>query len=116
MVPMTAPATAAEPGDPVLPEPGDAGFIGPVRLVLWEDGAFSYPYLRVPVPFGLFLRLPPHPAYKWEYYGGRGVLTPRPKFMHAVRAIAGVETPPDLRAPRTVRDRTPVVRPLADAD
>ncbi len=109
-------APAAPPDAAAPPEPGDPAFIGPVRLVFWEEDAFSYPYLRVPVPYGLFVCLPPHPAYKWEYYGGRGVLTPRPKLMNAVRPTVGIEPPPDLRDPQTCHDRSPVLRPLIDAD
>ena len=70
-----APAAAPpEPGDPEPgdPEPGDPEFVGPVRLVFWEGDPFSFPYLRVPVPFGLFLRLPRHPSHPgvtWAFVG-----------------------------------------------
>ena len=115
-----APRTiVTDPIGPRLPEPGDRHFVGPVRLVSWfpeQEGWWSYPYLKLPIPFGLFLRLPRHPAYKWEYYGGRAVLTPRPKAMHAVRPTRGVDVPEDLRDPETFRGDVPTVRPLIDAD
>ena len=130
-MPDPAPAAAAprtivvdpvDPVDPVgprQPEPGDRHFIGPVRLVSWfpdQEGWWAYPYLRLPIPFGLFRRLPRHPAYKWEYYGGRAVLTPRPKPMHAVRPLRGVEVPGDLRDPETFRGETPTIRRFEEAD
>ena len=100
------------------PEPGDPDFIGPVRLVYWHEpeGAFTYPYVQVPVPFGLFRALPRHPAYKWEYYGGRGVLTPRPKLMHCVRPTRGAPLPDDLTEPETFRGDAPAIRPLEPDD
>jgi GNAT superfamily N-acetyltransferase len=44
-----------------------------------------YPRIELPVTFEQFHRLPRNPAYKFEYFGGRAVLTARPKLFSCVR-------------------------------
>jgi GNAT superfamily N-acetyltransferase len=39
--------------------------------------------LELPIPFSEFARLPRHPAYKYEYFDNRAVLTPRPCYRRA---------------------------------
>jgi ribosomal protein S18 acetylase RimI-like enzyme len=47
-----------------------------------------------------FHRLPKHAAYKHEYYGGRYVLTPRPKAYHAMLDLPAFAAPPGAPAGR----------------
>lgn len=47
--------------------------------------------LELPIPFSEFVRLPRHPAYKYEYFGGRAVLTPRPRYRHATVELTTLE-------------------------
>lgn len=46
--------------------------------------------LELPIPFAEFVRLPRHPAYKYEFFGGRAVLTPRPRYRHAIVDLAAL--------------------------
>ena len=55
-------------------------------------------YFRpVELPLGIddFHRLPRNAAYKYEYYGGRAVLSPRPKAFTCVRDLSPVGHPGD---------------------
>jgi GNAT superfamily N-acetyltransferase len=68
--------------------------------------------IEVPLTWQQFWQLPRNPAYKYEYFDGRGWLSPRPKSCHAVldlrtfaRPIAGMATHDEI-----------VIRPLQDAD
>jgi hypothetical protein len=40
--------------------------------------------IELHLPFKEFLRIPRNSAYKYEYFDGRAVLSPRPKCYHAV--------------------------------
>src|SRR5437867_4093979 len=44
--------------------------------------------IELHLPFDEFLRLPRHSAYKYEYFDGRAVLSPRPRCYHAVLDLA----------------------------
>ena len=44
--------------------------------------------LELLISFEEFQRLPRHPAYKYEYFGGRAVLSPRPSYERAVLDVA----------------------------
>jgi hypothetical protein len=64
----------------------------------------------VSASFEDFRRLPQHPAYKREYYGGEIVLTPRPRYDHALLDLGRwVEGAAAAHARATIR-------PLADSD
>jgi GNAT superfamily N-acetyltransferase len=39
--------------------------------------------LELSIPFSEFARLPRHPAYEYEYFDGRAVVTPRPRYRRA---------------------------------
>jgi hypothetical protein len=41
------------------------------------------PVVQIPMSIEQFHRLPRHPAYKYEFLGGKAMLTPRAKFYHA---------------------------------
>jgi GNAT superfamily N-acetyltransferase len=59
-----------------------------------------------------FDKLPYNAAYKYEYFGDRALLTPRPKFYHAILHLQNrLVLPKDIDTPGTVR-----VRPLRDGD
>lgn len=68
--------------------------------------------LELTIPFAEFMRLPRHPAYKYEYFGGRAVLTPRPHSRHASVELAAL---PPAHSPSSVPD-TVVIRPLEPGD
>lgn len=55
------------------------------------DGWFSR--IELPISFEEFDRLPRNAAYKYEYFGGRAVLTPRPKYHRAVLELGPTATP-----------------------
>jgi hypothetical protein len=42
------------------------------------------PAVEFQVPFDTFERLPRHPASRYEYFGGRAVLTPHPHYAQAL--------------------------------
>lgn len=55
--------------------------------------------VELPIAFSEFVRLPRHPAYKYEYFGGRAVLTPRPSTRYAIvelDVLASESSPPTL--------------------
>lgn len=65
--------------------------------------------IELPLTWQQFWQLPRNPAYKYEYFDGRGWLTPRPKSCHAML---------DLRTfinPIAVDDKL-LIRPLQDTD
>jgi GNAT superfamily N-acetyltransferase len=62
--------------------------------------------VRLRMSLRQFHRLPRCPAYKYEYFGGRAVLTPRPKLYHALLDLRTFAPPPD-------GDRPPV-RPVRE--
>ena len=64
--------------------------------------------VELPVDIDTFHRLPQNAAYKYEYFGGRAVLSPRPKSFACVRDLSPVEHPGD---PPGV-----ALRPLPPAD
>lgn len=67
--------------------------------------------IRLPLTAEQFHRLPRDAAYKYEYFDGQALLTPRPKQYHAVLELRPVEVPP------TPETRTPTrLRPLAADD
>ena len=49
--------------------------------------------LELRISFAEFERLPHHPAYKYEYLGGRAVLTPRPRYQRAVLRLTAFSRP-----------------------
>jgi hypothetical protein len=55
-------------------------------MVQREDAMYEH-FGRVELPLSIdeFHRLPRNAAYKYEYFGGRAVLTPRPKSLACVR-------------------------------
>jgi GNAT superfamily N-acetyltransferase len=61
--------------------------------------------VRVRMSLRQFHRLPRSPAYKYEYFDGRAVLTPRPKLYHALLDLRTFPPPPvdDAATPRPVR-------------
>lgn len=68
--------------------------------------------LELPLSFSEFVRLPRHPAYKYEYFGGRAVLTPRPRSQWATAALEGL---PPATATSSLLDGVDV-RPLRPGD
>lgn len=68
--------------------------------------------LELTIPFAEFVCLPRHPAYKYEYFGGRAVLTPRPRSRHAAVELAALAS---ANARSSVPD-TVVIRPLQTGD
>lgn len=71
--------------------------------------------IKAKVTIDEFHRLPKHAAYKHEYYGGRYVLTPRPKGYHAVLDLSAFVSPaPGVLTGGSFRPLT--LRPLEEAD
>ena len=58
-----------------------------------------------------FHRLPRHPAYKKEYFGGRALFTPRPNARHAVLELERPEDRTRLGPPDEID-----IRPLGESD
>ena len=67
--------------------------------------------LQLPLTWEQFLRLPRHPAYKYEYFEDTAWLSPRPRYYHALLDLA-----PLAEAPREGADAKAVLRPVAEAD
>jgi GNAT superfamily N-acetyltransferase len=61
------------------------------------------PLVQLPISIEQFHQLPRHPAYKYEYLDGRGYLTPRPKFYHALLDLQ--RFPPDTPLPPGITTR-----------
>lgn len=55
--------------------------------------------LRFALSFELFHRLPRNPAYKYEYLHGEAVLSPRPRYYHAVLDMESAELPHPAKVP-----------------
>ena len=53
-----------------------------------------YRRIELNISMDELLRLPRNAAYKYEYYGGRAVLTPRPKLFSCVRDLSPVVSEP----------------------
>jgi GNAT superfamily N-acetyltransferase len=68
--------------------------------------------VELAIPFDRFLALPRNPAYKYEYYDGRAVLSPRPKSYHAALDLQ----PRRDTDPIDVWHKPVVIRPLQDDD
>ncbi len=68
--------------------------------------------LELPIPFAEFVRLPRHPAYKYEYFDGRAVLTPRPHYQRALLDLAVLSRPAPTRSLPAEAD----IRPLHAED
>ena len=69
------------------------------------------PVVRLPITWEQFHQLPRNAAYKYEYFDGESLLSPRPKFYHALRDL----TP--LRKRSLIGSSGDVeLRPLQDAD
>ena len=68
--------------------------------------------VELPIAFSEFVRLPRHPAYKYEYFGGRAVLSPRPRAWYAIVDLdaVGSDRPPSTRSDRVA------IRPLQAGD
>jgi GNAT superfamily N-acetyltransferase len=56
--------------------------------------ADHYRRVELAITIDEFHRLPRNPAYKYEYFGGRAVLTPRPKLFACARDLSPVESDP----------------------
>ncbi len=67
--------------------------------------------VRLPISMKQFLALPTNPAYKYEYFSKRAVLSPRPKLYHATLALAPRDVPAEIEAWGRV-----AIRPLRDDD
>jgi ribosomal protein S18 acetylase RimI-like enzyme len=68
--------------------------------------------IELPISIEQFHKLPYNPAYKYEYFGERAVLTPRPKFSHVILQLRDrLAVRDEIDAQVTVR-----VRPLRDDD
>ncbi|MBX9581705.1 MAG: hypothetical protein K2X87_15490 [Gemmataceae bacterium] len=50
--------------------------------------------VELPLSIDEFRRLPRNPAYKYEYFGGRAVLSPRPKLFSCARDLSPVAAEP----------------------
>jgi GNAT superfamily N-acetyltransferase len=68
--------------------------------------------IELPLTWEQFWQLPQNPAYKYEYFDGRGWLSPRPKSYHAVLDLQTFARPIVSMA----TNHKLVVRPLQDAD
>ncbi len=62
--------------------------------------------IELPLSFDQFRTLPTNPSYKYEYFGGRAVLTPRPKCYQAVLDLTTVEEDDASPRPATYALRT----------
>src|SRR5687768_9411591 len=68
--------------------------------------------VELEIAFSEFVRLPRHPAYKYEYFDGRAVLTPRP---HSRFAIVELDALASDSLPSPCVGRV-LIRPLQAAD
>jgi hypothetical protein len=67
--------------------------------------------VELPIAFSEFVRLPRHPAYKYEYFGGRAVLTPRPYTRYAMVELDVLASD---SSPSSLPDSA-VIHPLPDS-
>ena len=63
---------------------------------MWEH----FPYIKLKIPFRDFERLPQHPAYRYEFWGGFARMDGRPKVYHATRPIVRSRPPETVERPR----------------
>ena len=79
-----------------------------------------WPVIRFAAPVEVYHQLPEHPGWKWEYFGGEVVASPRPKSMQCVKTFGDGDpadaVPPDLRDAETSRGDPVLTRPLEDGD
>ena len=82
--------------------------------------AEHWPVIRFPASWETYERIPNHPGWKWEYFGGEVVATPRPKSHYCVKSFGEGDpldaVPPDLRDAETDGGDPVSVRRLADDD
>jgi GNAT superfamily N-acetyltransferase len=71
-----------------------------------------YCTIELPIAFSDFERLPRNPAYKYEFFDGRAVLTPRPRYQRAVLELPASVTPTMASS----RLSGVTIRPLAPGD
>ena len=67
--------------------------------------------IKLPITFKQWQKLPQNRAYKYEYFGGKAWLTPRPKGYHALLDLGEFSLPFEMPPQDDV-----VIRPLADGD
>ncbi|MFH5804788.1 hypothetical protein, partial [Alienimonas sp. DA493] len=76
--------------------------------------------IRFAAPIEVYHSLPHHPGWKWEYFGGEVVATPRPKSCSCVKTFGpgdpAADLPPDLRDAETHDGGGVATRPVTDAD
>ena len=63
--------------------------------------------VRIAMSIEMFHRLPRNPAYKYEYFDGNAVLSPRPRYYHALLDMESAQLPFPAKVP---------VRPLKATD
>lgn len=68
--------------------------------------------IEITIPFSAFASLPRHAAYKYEYFEGRAVLTPRPCYQRATVDLASFSA---VTSPAGPLD-TAIIRPLRPED
>ncbi len=69
------------------------------------------PVVRLPITWEQFHQLPRNAAYKYEYFDGKALLSPRPKFYHAL-----LDLKPLRKRPLTGAARDVELHRLQDAD
>jgi hypothetical protein len=67
--------------------------------------------IKLPITFKQWRKLPQNRAYKYEYFGGKAWLTPRPKGYHALLDLNAFTSTIEMRPQDDV-----VIRPLAEGD
>jgi GNAT superfamily N-acetyltransferase len=72
------------------------------------------PLVRLPLTMEQFQQLPRNPAYKYEYYDGEAVLSPRPRFFHARLDLEAFAARPPVEPVENVRLRTVQAEDYAD--
>lgn len=68
--------------------------------------------IELGISFSDFERLPRNPAYKYEFFDGRAVLTPRPRYQRAILELSACFLPTSVSS----RTSGPSIRPLAPGD
>jgi GNAT superfamily N-acetyltransferase len=66
---------------------------------MWDEWM---PVVRLPITIDQFQQLPRNAAYKYEFFGGEAVLSPRPRSFHCLLDLRPMEADPDV-----------IVRPLS---
>jgi GNAT superfamily N-acetyltransferase len=72
------------------------------------------PMIRLPISIDEFHQLPRNAAYKYEYFGGKAMLSPRPKTMHAALDLATCSIPLEDHAPTDEYALAPLERQSQD--